>query len=361
MATDSLQIFGTSYTGVTGIKATDSSNGTKTYIRPQGTKSITANGTGIDVTEYASVDVSVTGPTLYYSAYLNTTHTSYSVTYNGNTYNTANNSFSFAASDTITVNLSARTNCAVYLNNSLVYSTSTGVLETTVTLPASNVTISFTQVNTLSNRVDINSTSATSVTLNSNGTYAVAGYNSAVVNVSGSSPNLQAKTNISPTTSSQTITADNDYDGLSSVQINAMPTGSATGPSSLSGSSAAISTGTNTITLTKTGVTTTPTVSAGYVSAATASTATVALTASVTTKAAATITPGTSDQTIASGTYLTGTQTIGGDANLVAGNIISGKTIFGVSGSVVIQHYYTGTGTPSSSTGVNGDIYLKTE
>ena len=37
-------------------------------------------------------------------------------------------------------------------------------------------------------------------------------------------PNLQSKTNISPTTSSQTITADSGYDGLSSVQINAMPT-----------------------------------------------------------------------------------------------------------------------------------------
>ena len=59
MATDTLQIFGTEYTGVTGIKATDDNDTVKTYIRPQGTKSITANGTGIDVTEYASVDVSV--------------------------------------------------------------------------------------------------------------------------------------------------------------------------------------------------------------------------------------------------------------------------------------------------------------
>lgn len=49
------------------------------------------------------------------------------------------------------------------------------------------------------------------------------------------SPNLQAKTNISPTTSSQTITADSGYDGLSSVQINAMPTGSAGTPSASKG------------------------------------------------------------------------------------------------------------------------------
>lgn len=57
--TDTLEIFGTEFTNVTGIKATDDQSGTKVYIRPQGTKSISANGTGIDVAEYASVDVTV--------------------------------------------------------------------------------------------------------------------------------------------------------------------------------------------------------------------------------------------------------------------------------------------------------------
>ena len=38
----------------------------------------------------------------------------------------------------------------------------------------------------------------------------------------GGTPTLQAKTNIAPTESSQTITADSGYDGLSSVQINAI-------------------------------------------------------------------------------------------------------------------------------------------
>lgn len=63
---DNLTVFGTDYTGVTGIKATGTGNGTLTYIRPSGTKSISANGTGIDVTEYASVDVAVpsSSPTL---------------------------------------------------------------------------------------------------------------------------------------------------------------------------------------------------------------------------------------------------------------------------------------------------------
>ena len=50
-------------------------------------------------------------------------------------------------------------------------------------------------------------------------------------------------------------------------------------------------------------------------------------------KAATTITPGTTDQTIASGVITTGVQTIKGDANLLAANIISGKSIFGVAGA----------------------------
>ena len=48
---------------------------------------------------------------------------------------------------------------------------------------------------------------------------------------------------------------------------------------------------------------------------------------------ATTYTPKTSNQTIASGKYLSGVQTIKGDANLIASNIIKGKSIFGVAGS----------------------------
>ena len=168
------------------------------------------------------------------------------------------------------------------------------------------------------------------------------------------------KATISRSTSAQYINIAPGYNSAGGYyEISAVANGSATGPTSLSGSSATVTTGTNTITLTKTGVTTTPTVSTGYVSSATASTATVALTASVTTKAAATITPGTTNQTIASGTYLTGTQTIAGDADLVASNIVSGVQIFGVTGNVVLQNYYTGSSAPSSSLGQNGDIYIQ--
>ena len=234
----------------------------------------------------------------------------------------------------------------------------------------------------------------------------------------------QSKT-VSPTESSQTVSPDSGYDALSSVTVNAISStyvgsgiarksssdltasgatvtvpagyyssqatksisnGSATAPASISGSSATVSTGTNALTLTKT-VRVTPSVSAGYVSAGTAGNSSVSLTASVTTKAAAIITPGTTNQTIASGTYLTGTQTISGDADLVAANIKKGVQIFNVTGSytsdatattddivsgetayvdgskitgsLVINKYYTGSTTPSASLGSNGDIYIQ--
>ncbi|MBQ6765341.1 MAG: hypothetical protein IJP45_09200 [Paludibacteraceae bacterium] len=132
------------------------------------------------------------------------------------------------------------------------------------------------------------------------------------------------------TVSGATVTVPAGFYG--SQASASVSSGSATAPSTISGTSASVSTGTNTITLSKT-VSVTPTVSAGYVASGTAGNSDVSLTASVTTKAAATITPGTSNQTIASGTYLTGTQTIAGDANLVASKIVYPYSIFGVNGS----------------------------
>lgn len=57
-------------------------------------------------------------------------------------------------------------------------------------------------------------------------------------------------------------------------------------------------------------------------------------TGSISSKAAETYTPTTSDQTISAGQYLSGAQTIKGDANLASGNIANGVTIFGVTGSL---------------------------
>lgn len=168
------------------------------------------------------------------------------------------------------------------------------------------------------------------------------------------------------------ITAAGSNIDVANYSTASVAAGSATAPSTISGTSATLSTGTNTLTLTKS-VSVTPTVSAGYVASGTAGNASVSLTASVTTKAAATYYPSTSDQTVSASQYLTGAQTIKGVvvSGLSADKILSGTTvkigdssdddrITSVGGSVVIQHYYTGSGTPSASTGVNGDIYLKT-
>ena len=129
-----------------------------------------------------------------------------------------------------------------------------------------------------------------------------------------SAPTLQAKT-VTPSAAEQTVTPDDSYDGLSSVTVEAMPTAALSTPTISVDSAGKI-----TAKVEQT--------ASGYVEAGSKS-----ATKQLTTKGAATITPGTSDQTIASGTYLTGAQTIKGDANLVAGNIKSGVSIFGVAGS----------------------------
>jgi len=125
---------------------------------------------------------------------------------------------------------------------------------------------------------------------------------------------LQEKS-ITPTTSSQIVSPDSGYDGLSKVTVNAMPTATQATPT-ISVSSAGLITASSTQT-------------AGYVAAGTKS-----ATKQLSTQAAQTITPGTSNKTIASGKYLTGTQTIKGDANLIPANIAEGISIFGVEGTM---------------------------
>lgn len=76
-------------------------------------------------------------------------------------------------------------------------------------------------------------------------------------------------------------------------------------------------------------ITASATQTAGYVAAGTKS-----ATKQLTTQAAKTVTPSTSEQTaVASGVYTTGAVKVKGDANLVAENIASGVSIFGVAGT----------------------------
>lgn len=104
----------------------------------------------------------------------------------------------------------------------------------------------------------------------------------------GSSATLQAKS-VVPTEEIQVVTPDSGYDGLANVTVGA--------------------------------------IKSNYVGS------------SVPRKSAQTYTPSTSNITISSDQYLTGTQTIAGDSNLVASNIKKGVSIFGKTGT------YEGEGT----------------
>ena len=63
MATDNLTVFGTDYTGVTGIKAHKTSDSSlQAYIKPEGNLAITSNtasGSSLDVSQYATATVNV--------------------------------------------------------------------------------------------------------------------------------------------------------------------------------------------------------------------------------------------------------------------------------------------------------------
>jgi hypothetical protein len=72
------------------------------------------------------------------------------------------------------------------------------------------------------------------------------------------------------------------------------------------------------------------------------------ITGTIASKAAATITPGTTNQTMGAGQYLSGTQTILGDADLVSANIKSGITIFGVAGNTSVIDTSGGTVTSNA-------------
>lgn len=93
----------------------------------------------------------------------------------------------------------------------------------------------------------------------------------------------------------------------------------------------------------------------GYVSSGTTT-----ATKQLSIKGSKTYTPGTTDQKIVGGYYLTGTQTIKGDANLVAANIKKGVSIFGVAGTnegedIVQKVMNEGTKFGTSTTGGNID------
>ena len=396
-------------------------------ITPTGTISINQNGTGIDVAQYAYANVSVSGgsPNLEDLTNIDPTESSQTITadtgYDGlnsvqiNAISSTYVGSGIDRNDSTDLSVSGATVTAPagYYASSASKSVSSGSATAPVSISGTGASVS-TGSNTLtlsktisvtpsvtagyissgtagnssvSLTATVNTRSSTDLSATGATVTAPAGYYASDATKSVSSMTLPtsasssatsgytSKATISRSTSDQYINIPTGYNSSGAYyKVNAVANGSVTAPSTISGSSATVSTGTNTLTLSKT-VSVTPNVStAGYISSGTAGNASVSLTASVTTKGAATITPTKSTQTIASGTYLTGTQTIAAIPNdyqdvtavdAVAGDVVSGKKIVNssgtvVTGSLVIQHYYTGSGAPSSSTGENGDIYLQT-
>ena len=450
---DTLKIYGNTYTGIESIKAEDSNGNELTYIRPQGSKSITDNGTGIDVAAYATVNVSVSGggggnefiitvsknnQTGYWEP--DCTWADLLAAYNGgktiafktddpvdcqvdlaiiNTVDSALDNVQYITNELFddgqeedywvvqqvyTFDASGLTKEDEYtyydpyladatssdlLSGKIAYgqngritgsatartSSDLSVSGNTVTAPAgfysssasasvasgtegtptatkgtvSNHSVSVTpSVTNSAGYISGGTHTGTAVTvtaselesgtksISANGTNIdVTGYAAVDVAVPSSAPNLQAKTNIDPLTSSQTVQPDSGYDGLSSVQINAMPSGSVETPNTTIEPYVSINviSSTGVITATASGSAlvfprvTTP----GYVVSGSYGTITVDGygTTSLTTQAAQTIHPSASDQTIARYQYLTGAQTIKAVtmSNLTADNIKSGVTV----------------------------------
>ena len=137
--------------------------------------------------------------------------------------------------------------------------------------------------------------------------------------------NIASKTSSDLTVSGATVTAPAGM--YSSSASKSVASGSATTPATTVTANPSISVNSSGLITATTSATksVTPTVSAGYVSSGTAGTITVSgsNTSQLTTQAAQTIYPSTSDQTISSGKYLTGTQTFKGVllTNLNADNI----------------------------------------
>ena len=188
--------------------------------------------------------------------------------------------------------------------------------------------------------------------------------------------NIVTKTQADLSASGDTVTAPAGY--YASSASKSVASGSAATPATTITATPTISVNSSTGVITASvnaSQSVTPTVSAGYVSAGTAGTITASGsdTEQMSVQAAQTIHPSTSDQTIASGRYLTGNQTIKAVtvSGLSASNILSGVTVkigdstdddcvASVSGSVSFQTIYSGSSAPSAAQGVDGDIYIQT-
>ena len=378
-----------SVTNVAGYISGGTQTGTAVTVSASelvsGTKSISSNGSDIDVTNYEKVDVDVQ-PSLEAVTDVDPTESSQTITagssYDGlssvqinaisSTY--VGSGITRNDSDDLTASGATVTAPAGYYASNATKTIASGSATTPATSITANPTIS---VNSSTGVISASVSTSESVTPTVSAGYISSG-TAGTITVSGSNTSelsTQSGTTISPTESEQTAVAAGKYT-LGAVKVGAISStyvgsgiarndsddltasgatvtapagyyasdatktiasGSATTPATSITSNPTVSVdASGLVTATHSGsASVTPTVSAGYISSGTAGTVSTSGsgTLQLTAKSATTYTPGTTDQTISSGQYLTGAQTILGDSDLVAANIVEGVTIFGVTGT----------------------------
>lgn len=326
------------------------------YTIPAGTITITTNGTS-DIKNYASVNVQVS-PSLQSKIVTPTTVTQ-TITADANYYGLKTVTVNpmpagTLAAPTITVNTDGKIGALATVNTEGFISSSSYVIGeyqlptvAGTTFTPNNATQTYggpglfmLDTVTIKPIPPAYTIPSGTTTINTNGTYNIANF--ASVNVAIPSPTLQTIT-VTPSTTAQTITPSSGYDGIGTVKVNAIPTGQLTATISIDNSTGEIGA-----------------MGAVYVEGYVINGDYAETSYQLPTISATIIVPGTTNKTYgAAGNYMLGTVTIQGDANLIGGNIKSGISIFGVTGTLSFINYYSGTVPPSSALGSNGDLYFQ--